>query len=110
MHPTGIEPITYSSVDCRSIQLSYGCFLPRSLTICNKPVLARLNLSIFDAVHSCGAVAPEGFLKLRPPRLERSNLTLPTGFCARGNAKSQCILPTRTVRLPATRISFAGEQ
>ena len=26
LHPTGIEPITYSSVDCRSIQLSYGCF------------------------------------------------------------------------------------
>jgi hypothetical protein len=26
MHPDGLEPPTYSSVDCRSIQLSYGCF------------------------------------------------------------------------------------
>src|ERR1700730_12106842 len=26
-HPTRLERVTYSSVDCRSIQLSYGCFL-----------------------------------------------------------------------------------
>ena len=25
MHPTRLERVTYSSVDCRSIQLSYGC-------------------------------------------------------------------------------------
>ncbi len=30
MHPDGLEPPTYSSVDCRSIQLSYGCFLSRT--------------------------------------------------------------------------------
>jgi hypothetical protein len=41
MHPDGFEPPTYSSVDCRSIQLSYGCFLLRTLSIWHNPVLAR---------------------------------------------------------------------
>jgi hypothetical protein len=40
MHPTRLERVTYSSVDCRSIQLSYGCF-PRTLTIGHNLFLAR---------------------------------------------------------------------
>jgi hypothetical protein len=42
LHPDGLEPPTYSSVDCRSIQLSYGCFLLRTWTIGYNGVLARL--------------------------------------------------------------------
>jgi hypothetical protein len=41
LHPDGFEPPTYSSVDCRSIQLSYGCFSIADVTIWHNPVLAR---------------------------------------------------------------------
>ena len=41
VHPDGLEPPTYSSVDCRSIQLSYGCLPLRRLTIWHNLFLAR---------------------------------------------------------------------
>jgi hypothetical protein len=93
MHPDGLEPPTYSSVDCRSIQLSYGCFPSRTWTIGHRLVLARLKSE---------------FIQKSVPRLE---LALPMRLPVRGSDpkfRSICLTPiTRLFQkaIPSSRES-----
>ena len=89
MHPDGLEPPTYSSVDCRSIQLSYGCFLLRTWTIGYNLVLARLKSEYWSNNRLRGRQPEE--------RLCALSFALPMGLPVRGSdprLRLICLMPT----------------